>query len=49
MHGGPSVGWYRSHCRPAEGAITVVDSVAEAVRDVELVQESALERVELKQ
>lgn len=34
---------------PAEGALTVVDSVAEAVHDVELVQENAPERLELKQ
>lgn len=34
---------------PAEGALTVVDSVADAVRDVELVQESAPERLDLKQ
>ncbi|MDH2356906.1 3-hydroxyacyl-CoA dehydrogenase NAD-binding domain-containing protein [Bradyrhizobium sp. SSUT112] len=34
---------------PAEGALRVVDSVADAVRDVELVHESAPERLELKQ
>lgn len=34
---------------PAEGALTLVDSVEDAVRDVDLVQESAPERVELKQ
>ncbi|WP_461195540.1 3-hydroxyacyl-CoA dehydrogenase NAD-binding domain-containing protein [Bradyrhizobium sp. UFLA06-06] len=34
---------------PAEGALTVVESVADAVRGVELVQESAPERLELKQ
>lgn len=34
---------------PAEGSLTVVNTVAEAVRDVELVQESAPERLELKQ
>ncbi|UWU81497.1 3-hydroxyacyl-CoA dehydrogenase NAD-binding domain-containing protein [Bradyrhizobium huanghuaihaiense] len=34
---------------PAEGALIVVDSVADAVRGVELVQESAPERLELKQ
>lgn len=34
---------------PAEGALTIVNSVAEAVRDVELVQESAPESLELKQ
>lgn len=34
---------------PAEGALTAVHSVAEAVRGVELVQESAPERLELKQ
>lgn len=34
---------------PAEGSLTVVNSVAEAVRDVELVQENAPERLELKQ
>ncbi|ANW02996.1 3-hydroxyacyl-CoA dehydrogenase NAD-binding domain-containing protein [Bradyrhizobium icense] len=34
---------------PAEGALTVVDSVAEAVLGAELVQESAPERLELKQ
>lgn len=34
---------------PAEGSLTVVGSVAEAVHDVELVQESAPERLELKQ
>ncbi|MGY4230298.1 carnitine 3-dehydrogenase [Bradyrhizobium sp. USDA 4503] len=34
---------------PAEGALTVVDSVADAVHGVELVQESAPERLELKQ
>lgn len=34
---------------PTEGALTVVDSVAEAVRDVEFVQENAPERLELKQ
>ncbi|NLS74768.1 3-hydroxyacyl-CoA dehydrogenase [Bradyrhizobium brasilense] len=33
---------------PAEGALTVVDSVADAVRGVELVQESAPERLEIK-
>ncbi|UWU83131.1 3-hydroxyacyl-CoA dehydrogenase NAD-binding domain-containing protein [Bradyrhizobium yuanmingense] len=34
---------------PAEGAMTVVDSVEEAVREVDLVQESVPERLELKQ
>ncbi|MHC4046096.1 3-hydroxyacyl-CoA dehydrogenase NAD-binding domain-containing protein [Bradyrhizobium sp. 23AC] len=34
---------------PPEGVLSVVDSVADAVRDVELVQESAPERLELKQ
>ncbi|WP_342709967.1 3-hydroxyacyl-CoA dehydrogenase NAD-binding domain-containing protein [Bradyrhizobium sp. B124] len=34
---------------PAEGALTVVESVADAVDSVELVQESAPERLELKQ
>ncbi|WP_441258762.1 3-hydroxyacyl-CoA dehydrogenase NAD-binding domain-containing protein [Bradyrhizobium sp. 521_C7_N1_3] len=34
---------------PAEGALTVVESVADAVRGVDLVQESAPERLELKQ
>ncbi|UPK20559.1 thioesterase family protein [Bradyrhizobium sp. 131] len=34
---------------PPEGSLTVVNSIAEAVRDVELVQESAPERLELKQ
>ncbi|MGY4167774.1 3-hydroxyacyl-CoA dehydrogenase NAD-binding domain-containing protein [Bradyrhizobium sp. USDA 4529] len=34
---------------PPEGALTVVNSVADAVRGVELVQESASERLELKQ
>ncbi|WP_247341295.1 3-hydroxyacyl-CoA dehydrogenase NAD-binding domain-containing protein [Bradyrhizobium sp. 132] len=34
---------------PAEGALTVVESIAEAVADVDLVQESAPERLELKQ
>lgn len=34
---------------PAEGVLTVVHSVADAVRGVELVQESAPERLELKQ
>ncbi|WP_051380707.1 3-hydroxyacyl-CoA dehydrogenase NAD-binding domain-containing protein [Bradyrhizobium sp. WSM1743] len=34
---------------PAEGSITVVDSVEDAVRGVDLVQESAPERLELKQ
>ncbi|MDE5447104.1 carnitine 3-dehydrogenase [Bradyrhizobium sp. CSA207] len=34
---------------PAEGTLTVVQSVADAVREVELVQESAPERLELKQ
>ncbi|MGY4230109.1 carnitine 3-dehydrogenase [Bradyrhizobium sp. USDA 4503] len=34
---------------PPEGTLTVVDSVANAVRGVELVQESAPERLELKQ
>lgn len=34
---------------PAEGSLTVVRSVADAVRGVELVQESAPERLELKQ
>lgn len=34
---------------PAEGALTVVESIADAVRDVELVQESVPERLELKQ
>lgn len=34
---------------PPEGSLTVVESVADAVRGVELVQESAPERLELKQ
>jgi carnitine 3-dehydrogenase / betainyl-CoA thioesterase len=34
---------------PPEGALTVVESVADAVRGVDLVQESAPERLELKQ
>lgn len=34
---------------PPEGSLTVVDSVADAVRGVDLVQESAPERLELKQ
>ncbi|MGY3464735.1 MULTISPECIES: 3-hydroxyacyl-CoA dehydrogenase NAD-binding domain-containing protein [unclassified Bradyrhizobium] len=34
---------------PPEGSLTVVESVADAVRDVELVQESAPERLDLKQ
>ncbi|UWU81505.1 3-hydroxyacyl-CoA dehydrogenase NAD-binding domain-containing protein [Bradyrhizobium huanghuaihaiense] len=34
---------------PAEGALTVVTSVADAVEGVDLVQESASERLELKQ
>ncbi|SCB56074.1 carnitine 3-dehydrogenase [Bradyrhizobium shewense] len=34
---------------PAEGSLTVVESVADAVRDVEFVQENAPERLELKQ
>lgn len=34
---------------PAEGSLTLVDTVEEAVRDVELVQESAPERLDLKQ
>ncbi|WP_456843437.1 3-hydroxyacyl-CoA dehydrogenase NAD-binding domain-containing protein [Bradyrhizobium sp. USDA 4486] len=34
---------------PAEGALTVANSVADAVRGAELVQESASERLELKQ
>lgn len=34
---------------PPEGSLTVVESVADAVRDVVLVQESAPERLELKQ
>ncbi|MGY3363376.1 3-hydroxyacyl-CoA dehydrogenase [Bradyrhizobium sp. GM2.4] len=34
---------------PAEGSLTVVESVADAVRNVELVQESAPERLDLKQ
>lgn len=34
---------------PAEGSLTIVGSVADAVRGVELVQESAPERLELKQ
>ncbi|WP_441258731.1 3-hydroxyacyl-CoA dehydrogenase NAD-binding domain-containing protein [Bradyrhizobium sp. 521_C7_N1_3] len=34
---------------PVEGTLIVVDSVAEAVREVDLVQESAPERLELKQ
>ncbi|RXH24748.1 hypothetical protein XH84_32075 [Bradyrhizobium nanningense] len=34
---------------PVEGSLMVVESVADAVRDVELVQESAPERLELKQ
>lgn len=34
---------------PVEGALTVVNTVADAVRGVELVQESAPERLELKQ
>ncbi|WP_247415262.1 3-hydroxyacyl-CoA dehydrogenase NAD-binding domain-containing protein [Bradyrhizobium sp. 159] len=34
---------------PAEGTLTLVESVADAVRDVELVQESAPERLDLKQ
>ncbi|MVT76420.1 3-hydroxyacyl-CoA dehydrogenase [Bradyrhizobium cajani] len=34
---------------PPEGAITVVDSVEKAVRDVEFVQENVPERLELKQ
>lgn len=34
---------------PPEGSLTLVDSVADAVRGVDLVQESAPERVELKQ
>ncbi|MET4359273.1 3-hydroxyacyl-CoA dehydrogenase [Bradyrhizobium sp. RT9b] len=34
---------------PAEGKLMVMESVAEAVRDVELVQESAPERLHLKQ
>ncbi|MDH2348947.1 3-hydroxyacyl-CoA dehydrogenase NAD-binding domain-containing protein [Bradyrhizobium sp. SSUT77] len=34
---------------PAEGSLVVVESVADAVRDVELVQESAPERLDLKQ
>ncbi|MCS3765911.1 carnitine 3-dehydrogenase [Bradyrhizobium centrosematis] len=34
---------------PGEGALTLVDSVADAVRGVELVQENVPERLELKQ
>ncbi len=34
---------------PPEGALTVVDSVAEAVRDVQFVQENVPENLELKQ
>ncbi|MCK1487840.1 3-hydroxyacyl-CoA dehydrogenase [Bradyrhizobium sp. 193] len=34
---------------PAEGSLTIVNSVADAVHNVELVQESAPERLELKQ
>lgn len=34
---------------PPEGSLIVVESVADAVRDVELVQESAPERLDLKQ
>ncbi|WP_456840577.1 3-hydroxyacyl-CoA dehydrogenase NAD-binding domain-containing protein [Bradyrhizobium sp. USDA 4486] len=34
---------------PVEGTLTIVNSVADAVRGVELVQESAPERLELKQ
>ncbi|MDF0498875.1 3-hydroxyacyl-CoA dehydrogenase NAD-binding domain-containing protein [Bradyrhizobium yuanmingense] len=34
---------------PAEGLLTVVGSVAEAVRDVQIVQENAPEKLELKQ
>lgn len=34
---------------PVEGSVTVVDTVADAVRGVELVQECAPERLELKQ
>lgn len=34
---------------PAEGALTFVESIADAVRDVDLVQESVPERLELKQ
>ncbi|UPJ31485.1 3-hydroxyacyl-CoA dehydrogenase [Bradyrhizobium sp. CW1] len=34
---------------PPEGSLTVVESVADAVRDVELVQESAPERLDVKQ
>src|SRR5947209_6262726 len=34
---------------PPEGALTLVDSVEDAVRDADLVQESAPERLELKQ
>ncbi|UPJ61567.1 3-hydroxyacyl-CoA dehydrogenase [Bradyrhizobium sp. 192] len=34
---------------PAEGSLTVVGSIAEAVHDVEFVQENAPERLELKQ
>lgn len=34
---------------PTEGSMTVVDSVAEAVRDMDLVLENAPERLELKQ
>ncbi|WP_347340186.1 3-hydroxyacyl-CoA dehydrogenase NAD-binding domain-containing protein, partial [Bradyrhizobium brasilense] len=33
---------------PAEGVLTVVDSIADAVREVDLVQESAPERLEIK-
>lgn len=34
---------------PAEGSLTLVNTIADAVRGVELVQESASERLELKQ
>ncbi|MGY3361755.1 3-hydroxyacyl-CoA dehydrogenase [Bradyrhizobium sp. GM0.4] len=34
---------------PPEGTLTLVDSVAKAVRDVEFVQENAPEKLELKQ